>query len=222
MRRDEFLGRLRRRLEAGFPPNLAHPLLPVDAIPTVDYREPLGDPVERFVEEVERVGGEANRVGTESALEELLAEIAASRVAVSRDPEVTTVLPLLDRLEVEVLETPPVEVLARIPVGITGAAGGIARTGTVVLDAGRAGGRTVSLVPETHVALVAEERIVPDPSAWWRRMTERHPEGPPSQLVFVTGPSKSADIELTLTVGVHGPRRLVVVVAPGSLLLGGR
>jgi Uncharacterized conserved protein len=138
-------------------------------------------------------------------------------VALSRDPEPALARDHLARSGRVVLEDAVGAALAEVDAGVTGAAGGIARTGTVVVDASRAGSRTVSLLPPTHVALLSARRIVADPSAWWRHMEDHHPDGPPSQLVFITGPSKSADIELTLTVGVHGPGALVVLVLDGDL-----
>ena len=63
-----------------------------------------------------------------------------------------------------------------------------------------------------HLALVPASRILASPSALWRHLPERFPDGLPSQLVFITGPSRSADIEFTLTVGVHGPKVVWVVI----------
>ena len=217
MDRDVFLARLRRRVDLGFPPNAAHPLGRVDDVPKIDYREPLDDLVDAFVAAVRRQGGEPHRVASMAALENVLDEVlaGAEAVAVSGDPEVALVADLLDDRPTEVVRPTGANDLADVAVGITGAAGAIARTGTVVVASSRAASRTVSLIPPIHLALVPAGSIVATPSDWWRHMGARHPDGPPSQLVFITGPSKSADIELTLTVGVHGPKRLVVAVWEG-------
>ena len=92
--------------------------------------------------------------------------------------------------------------------GVTGAMYGIAATGTLVMHAGRAGGRTASLLPPVHLALLDARNILPESGALFRQMSERLPEGPPSQLVFATGPSRSGDIELIITTGVHGPKEV--------------
>jgi L-lactate dehydrogenase complex protein LldG len=74
----------------------------------------------------------------------------------------------------------------------------------------RAGSRTASLLPPVHLALVRRDAIVATPGDLLRHLPERLPDGLPSNLVLITGPSRSADIELQLTVGVHGPRELVI------------
>lgn len=214
MRREAFLRRAAERLARSAPRASAHAPAPAPAtIPTVRYRDPLDDPVAALVGAVTRLGGEARAVDDRElgALVDRALELAGpGPVALSADPEVARALPHLERHGVELLPPGAPVDLAGAVLGITGAAGAIARTGTVVVDAARAGGRSASLLPPVHLALVEADTVVPDPSAWWRRMREHHPDGPPSQLVFITGPSKSADIELTLTMGVHGPGRLLV------------
>ena len=78
----------------------------------------------------------------------------------------------------------------------------------MVVSSARAGGRSASLLPPVHLALLPASRVLASASELWRRMGEHFPDGPPSQLVFISGPSRSADIEFTLTVGVHGPKRV--------------
>jgi L-lactate utilization protein LutC len=82
----------------------------------------------------------------------------------------------------------------------------------VVLDARRAGSRTASLLPRVHLAIVSEATIVESTGDVLRDLGRWCPDGLPSNLVFVTGPSRSADIELQITLGVHGPRALWVAV----------
>jgi L-lactate dehydrogenase complex protein LldG len=97
---------------------------------------------------------------------------------------------------------------------VTGCALGIAETGTIVLDGGeRSGRRALTLVPDLHVCVIEEEQIVatvPDAVA---RLDEAARAGRP--ITLVSGPSATSDIELDRVEGVHGPRRLeVLVVAP--------
>jgi L-lactate utilization protein LutC len=100
---------------------------------------------------------------------------------------------------------------ASSPVGITTAQAAIASTGTLVLASGPGRPRSVSLLPPTHVALLRAERLR-------ERMGEafaeilRSPGGPPSATLLVTGPSRTSDIENDLTIGVHGPGEVVVVL----------
>lgn len=101
-------------------------------------------------------------------------------------------------------------VCADADAGLTSAAFGLAETGSLVLAAGPTHSRLSSLLPPIHCVLLPESRIVPSIFDW----AAQRPESFPSNLVLVSGPSKTADIEQTLVVGVHGPRRLVVVVYP--------
>ncbi len=105
---------------------------------------------------------------------------------------------------------------AGLAVGITSVDAALASTGTLVMlaDAGRS--RTASLLPLHHIVLVPSSRIHASAESWVASLREDGRldatlrEG--SQVTFVTGPSKSADIELTLTLGVHGPRTVHAIV----------
>ena len=101
---------------------------------------------------------------------------------------------------------------SRLELGITGCDRAIADTGSVVLVAGPGQLREASLVVRTHVVLVDPGDIVPDlPTAlqWVAGLGTGA-----AHVNIVTGPSRTADIEMTLTRGVHGPKRLIAVVAP--------
>lgn len=88
--------------------------------------------------------------------------------------------------------------------GLVRATAAIAQTGTVVIDSAR-NARTHSLLPERCVFIIDAATIVDTPGDVLRNRRRWWPQGLPSQIVFVTGPSRSADIEMTLTIGVHGP-----------------
>lgn len=131
-----------------------------------------------------------------------------TRVALTDEPECAAVAYALGgRDDVELVEFTDAAAVATADIGFTGARAAVARTGSIVVDAGRAGGRTVSLLPPLHVALVPASAMLAEPGDLWRTLGE----GPlPSNLVQITGPSRSADIELVITLGVHGPRALWV------------
>jgi L-lactate dehydrogenase complex protein LldG len=97
---------------------------------------------------------------------------------------------------------------------VTGCALGIAETGTIVLDGAEASGRrALTLVPDLHVCVVHEEQIVASVPDAVERLAEAARAGRP--ITLVSGPSATSDIELDRVEGVHGPRRLeVLVVAP--------
>jgi L-lactate dehydrogenase complex protein LldG len=104
--------------------------------------------------------------------------------------------------------------LARCTLGITGADAALAATGSLVLHTGPGRGRLTSLLPPVHVAFLSAERIVWDLAHWLHANSDVDRS---SNVVIVTGPSRTADIEMTLTRGVHGPREVhVVLVGSGS------
>lgn len=93
-------------------------------------------------------------------------------------------------------------------VGVSDVDFGVANTGTLAQAADRVELRLVSSLPPIHVAIVSADRIVADLGALFGRLS-------PAQgryLALITGPSRTADIERVLTIGVHGPGRLVIVV----------
>jgi L-lactate dehydrogenase complex protein LldG len=94
--------------------------------------------------------------------------------------------------------------------GVSTALYGLADTGSVVLAASPEEPRRNSLLPDVHVTLLAEDRILPGLDELFAALGADLP----SSLAIVTGPSRSADIEQKLAVGVHGPREVHVVLLP--------
>jgi len=127
---------------------------------------------------------------------------------------------LVGTLEVDgielVADEPPLDARALDALDgvITGCALGIAETGTIVLDgAQRSGRRALTLVPDLHLCVVEEEQIVASVPDAVAHLAEAAAAGRP--ITLVSGPSATSDIELDRVEGVHGPRRLeVLVVAP--------
>jgi L-lactate dehydrogenase complex protein LldG len=96
-------------------------------------------------------------------------------------------------------------------VGITGAFCAIAETGTLVTVSGRDTPAAVSLLPETHVAIVSASRIVSGMEEAWQLMRAELRQSPRA-VNFISGPSRSADIEQTVALGAHGPYRVHIVL----------
>ena len=96
-------------------------------------------------------------------------------------------------------------------VGITGAFCAIAETGTLMLASSVHTPAAASLLPETHIALVRAERIVTGMEDAWRLLRAELP-AMPRAVTFISGPSRTADIEQTVTLGAHGPYRAHIIV----------
>ncbi|HYH50311.1 MAG TPA: lactate utilization protein [Acidimicrobiia bacterium] len=173
---------------------------------------------ERFAEVLTAVGGRAHGpVSVDAALDLLVAlcqeRAAGAAVALSTGDPVLEKLGVEGRLQaagVELLRPDDVfwrERLAEAGAGVTGAIAAVAASGTVGIVCGPRAPRATSLVPPAHICLVFRSTMVRD-------LGDALPGGSelPSNLVWVSGPSRSADLELVLTVGVHGPRSVDVIV----------
>ena len=134
--------------------------------------------------------------------------LRAQRIAISDNPNVERLMYLTD-LEIEALSIAPYDIFS-YDLGITTAQAAIAETGTLVLDSADERHRLVSLVPPVHIAIVAASRICETLGEALALL--RNGKDLSRAVTFVTGPSRTADIELTLTVGVHGPQELYVIV----------
>ena len=99
-------------------------------------------------------------------------------------------------------------------VSITAAIAGIAETGSLMVRSGGASPYTLNFLPDTHIAILEVSNVV---GAYEDAWAEMRPDGEagaalPRTVTLITGPSRSSDIERTLTIGVHGPRRLHIVL----------
>jgi L-lactate dehydrogenase complex protein LldG len=173
-----------------------------------------GGLVERFCERVADYRAKIQMITpaeVSGAVLAALSELGAHRVAIAEDVRTRWQLSLSDADLIVVPDDPDepldVEGLQRLDAVVTGAAVGIAETGTVVLDGGPAcGRRALTLVPDAHICLIPDADIVDDVPAALARLRPARP------LTWISGPSATSDIELNRVEGVHGPRRLHVLV----------
>jgi L-lactate dehydrogenase complex protein LldG len=100
--------------------------------------------------------------------------------------------------------------IAELAVGLTGAQAAIAESGSIVLASGPGRGRLASLLTPLHIAILRRDRIVRTLEDLFAQRPELPTLG--SNCVIVTGPSRTADIEMTLSRGVHGPREIHVII----------
>lgn len=217
--RHAFLGRLRTQLARGVPANPAHPL-PGSVQPVPTARSSMLSPHDllgSFVRNAEALRVDVHVTHEPEVPDDVLAALverhAVRRAVVSREPEAQAVGARLAQLGVDVA---PVSVAASADaqLGITAAAAAVATTGSVLQDSSLTGGRTASLLPPAHLCVVPARRIVPGTEHVLRSLGERHRHGGglPANLVLVTGPSRSGDIEQIIALGVHGPVALTYVV----------
>ncbi len=97
--------------------------------------------------------------------------------------------------------------------GLSHAFGGAAETGTLALVSGADNPTTLNFLPDNHIVVIAEKDVAGDYEDVWRRLRFAFGKGAmPRTVNFITGPSRSGDIEQTILLGAHGPRRLHIVI----------
>ena len=166
--------------------------------------------INSFKTNLESVGGHCHVVLSESEASEtirkIIANLDAARVAISDSDLVASITSSLSG--VEIVKSADPEYLFSSDIGITGAQWAIAETGTLVLESDSERHRLTSLIPPVHICILEADNI-------------RHSMGEILEIVhndlsrtvtFITGASRTSDIELTLAIGVHGPRELHVIV----------
>lgn len=224
--REAVLARIREALQTAHLPDAVATLPPPAPVLTeaeTDGRDML---IGQFSAALQTVGGEVVRAAlvadAQALIIDLVREAGGDEVLAWPDEELP--VPLAAALAAQGLTVVPARLdaepearrrqLAALDgpaVGITGATAALADTGSLVLLSGSQRPMTASLLPLVHIAVVRERDIVPNLAAFLAGhsaaalTTGRN-------LVFVTGPSRTADIEMIITRGVHGPKRLVVVL----------
>jgi L-lactate dehydrogenase complex protein LldG len=169
------------------------------------------DLASRFATELTAVDGTPHPGADPSAVALDLVGTPPALVAVDDDPTVEPVAAALAEAGHEVLRPSGPgfrDRLASAALGVTGCTAAIADTGTLLLTADRSRPRATSLLPRSHLAVVRPTDLV----ASLDEALGRIPTPAPSAVTLVTGPSRSADIEQILTLGVHGPARVHVVL----------
>lgn len=105
----------------------------------------------------------------------------------------------------------PVEELETCDAGITECDALIAQTGSVLLTSRSAGGRALSVLPPHHVVLARREQLLPGLPEAFALLKQKYAPDFPSMISFITGPSRTGDIERILILGAHGPKRLTIL-----------
>ena len=238
--REVFLGRVRqelRKTRGSFPATpSARPPDPMAAAEIIrrELAERWPEALERFRLEFERVAGVFHRVATvqdvPAAIGGIARERSASRlVAWSAAAMGTDLGPDLRRDGLDLTAMPDVavdaqearrlrEVSAAADIGLTGVDLALAETGTLILLSGAGRPRSTSLLPPTHVALFDRRALVERLAQVGVMLEAWHASDAVDGVInFITGPSRTADIELTLTRGVHGPKEIHAIFVDGGL-----
>lgn len=186
------------------------PIRPRPAIYASRLAESLHDETALFLEEIRKlsgVGQELSPSDLDAALKNLVTEQRIQKATVWETPHLRQlgITEILHSLDVELISPNANKYeMALCDLGITEADYLLPETGTLVLKSSVEKPRAVSLLPRIHLAIVRPEMLRADMHEVFAESKGDH------YLVFITGPSRTADIELTVTLGVHGPKNLFV------------
>jgi L-lactate dehydrogenase complex protein LldG len=211
--REAILGKLRERGDIPFPA----------AVPVEAHRHvvPLADTSAaglygRFVQEATNAACIVHEAASHEAAIGAILQLVGADTTISSWNPAHIPLPGL----AEALNQANIAMVAQdasVRVGLTGVDAALAATGSVVVLSGNGRPRAASLLPPIHIAVVAASQIVPDLESWWAMQkaagldqTRQH-----SNVVVITGPSRTADIAMQLVMGMHGPRELHLVLLTG-------
>jgi L-lactate dehydrogenase complex protein LldG len=136
-------------------------------------------------------------------------------IAYPGDGEIRTLLDSLSIPKLAVDRSTVKTDLEKVSAGITGCDALIAQTGSVLLTAKSGGGRALSVLPPHHVVIATASQLVPDLPTAFGLLERKYSPNFPSFMTFITGPSRTGDIERVLVLGAHGPRKLTVILVEG-------
>lgn len=222
--REEILAKIKSALKRDGQP--ASPLSESNPTPQIDRRvEPQSELANRFEFELTRIGGRFHVARTARAVcdyIENLVSIKQAKIIIGWNAPVISETGLAARLEssdVRFLsndskrsETEFTNKAIEAGIGITAVDYALADTGTLVLITGAGRARSASLLPPVHVAILEPQQIIAGLDELIPRLNTSAGRNLASAVTFITGPSRTADIELTLVVGVHGPQELHVIL----------
>jgi L-lactate dehydrogenase complex protein LldG len=181
---------------------------------------PGGESVEERFEHFNRLAQklkvEVHQVADLSAATELLLALAKEcewkKVVSHHTPLTDSSVPGVAREILWTEDQPGTAAIESSDAGISGCDALIAQTGSVLVTSKGSGGRALSVLPPHHVVLATRDQLLPTMLAGFDLLREKYPKGLPSFISFITGASRTGDIERILVLGAHGPKRLTVIL----------
>jgi L-lactate dehydrogenase complex protein LldG len=207
--REEIFTRIRRSLRRNAP--LAAPPPHRSQAPESNVRPRLEkDPLEYFIEKIHAAAGTVDRVTAISNIVQVTADYLdrhglEPRLVVAEDPLIRE---LAWPAEWEIHAGPAT---GDDHIGVGAAFAGVAETGTLVMLSGADNPTTLNFLPDDHIVVVSALQIVAHLEDAWRLLHDGT-TAMPRTVNLITGPSRTADVEQTIQLGAHGPRRLHVIV----------
>jgi L-lactate dehydrogenase complex protein LldG len=178
--------------------------------------ETLEEQIALFARQSEGLKTEFFRCPSLQAAREIVAKLTAEggwkSIATHTTPETTAILEGSTAAIIRTDNGYEIDALEKCDAGLTGCECLIAQTGGVLVSGPSAGGRALSVLPPHHIVIASTSQMVPDLTAAFERVKHRYGTNYPSFISFITGPSRTGDIERILVLGAHGPKRLTILL----------
>lgn len=223
--RENILGRIREALQVKAPqPHLQAPLTPTNHPPQgkewlPDGGESLTESIAILESQLAKLKTVLVRVPNETlaveAVKLLSQEKGWKQVAYQGHPLVT---PIAQSLACQTWQADAdfnKQKLEQCDVSLTSCETIVAQLGSILVSSQTSGGRALSVLPHAHVVIARTSQVVPDLADAIGQIKERYGQKLPSMLSFITGPSRTGDIERILVLGAHGPKELFLVLIDG-------
>ncbi len=183
------------------------------AVPELDQETPIYHPLgnsllDDFKKNLELVAGNVYAVKSLAEVDELVGSILKKKEkdrVYCTDPVLTAAI---NSVKIESGE----ENFLSLNVGMTRCEFLVAHLGSVIISSGQVSGRRLNVYPETHIVVAHSNQLTGYLDEAIVKLQEKYKDGLPSLITNITGPSRTADIEKTLVMGMHGPKNLIVVV----------
>lgn len=204
------LRRDQRPFPAAKPPETYQPMVPLGNLPASEVQA-------LFIQNAQKAACIVHRPASDVAAFETLMQVVGGDETISCwEPDLIPLNGLEEALQRAGIGRVGED--ASVRVGLTGVDAALAATGSLVLSSGKGRFRTASLLPPIHVAVLSSAQIMPDLEHWWaeQRATGLDLMRQSSNIVVITGPSRTADIAMQLVMGMHGPRELHIILLEGS------
>lgn len=176
----------------------------------------LPEQVDLFAKISEGLKTEFYRVPTIEAAREVLAKLAAEngwkKIGSHSHHDTDALLQGIGLPVVRTEKGYSIDDLESCEAGVTGCEVLVAQTGGIMVSVQTAGGRALSVLPPHHVVIARASQMVPDLTAAFEHVKKKYGKAFPSFMSFITGPSRTGDIERILVLGAHGPKRLTVLL----------
>ena len=220
--REEILGRIREALKVTAPkPHFKSESLgathSINAKPWLpDGGETESARLELLSENLAKLKANLIRVPNADAANQALAQISQTKnwkkVAYHSHPLVSPAAEALPCEKWEVGASLDKQKLEGCDAGVTSCEALVSQLGSILVSSESSGGRSLSILPHVHVVIATTDQVVADLETCFKQVLEKHRSKLPSMLSFITGPSRTGDIERILVLGAHGPKELYVIL----------